>query len=127
MTTVLIIEDTASMREEIAQILEFEGYQSLSAADGNEGVQLARAHHPDMIVCDVMMPQLNGFETVQMIRQDEVLRATPFIFVTALLDAETRQAAQELGVRAYLTKPFASDELLAAIVTALPEQLQQHE
>jgi len=119
MKVILVIEDTPSMREEIVQILEFEGYQTLSVADGHVGAQLAKSRQPDLIICDVLMPQVDGYETVKLVRQDQCLRETPFIFVTALTDASARRAAKALGVKAYLTKPFASDELLSAIKTCL--------
>jgi CheY-like chemotaxis protein len=115
MKVILVIEDTQSMREEIVQILEFEGYQTLSAADGHVGAQLAKSRQPDLIICDVLMPQADGFETVKLVRQDQCLRDTPFIFLTALTDASARQVANALGVKAYLTKPFTSDGLISAV------------
>ena len=83
---ILIIEDQASMRKNLAFILEMEGYQTCSAANGREGLHLARTEKPDLVLCDIMMPELDGHGVVQALRQDPAFATTPFIFLTAKSD-----------------------------------------
>jgi len=119
MKTLLLIEDTAELRNEMAQLLEWEGYQTLLAANATAGIQLAQTHHPDLILCDIMMPGMDGYETMTAIRQEPALAAIPFIFVTAKSSLEERRRGLAFGACAYLTKPFTSDELSAAIARCL--------
>jgi CheY-like chemotaxis protein len=119
MKTILVIEDAPEMREDVVQLLEFEGYQAVGATDGRTGLEMAIACQPDLIVCDVMLPGLDGFATMCAIRQNPALGATPFIFMTARTDVATRQNALALGAQAYLTKPFEAAELLSAILLHL--------
>ena len=83
MTTLLIIEDDAQTRENLEIILDMEGFSVRSAANGREGIALAQAHHPDLVICDVSMPQLDGHEVLRQLRADAQTAAIPFIFLTA--------------------------------------------
>jgi len=128
--TILVIEDTHAMREEILKILEFEGYRAIGAEDGIEGVQLAQKYQPDLILCDVMMPGLDGFETIATIRQDLGLETTPFVFLTARASKTDVRHGMELGADDYITKPFTAVQLLSAVRTRLKRQeilLRQNE
>lgn len=119
MTTVLIIEDQADVRENIEAILGLEGYETLTAEHGLIGVDLAKAHHPDLILCDVMMPKLDGYGVLQALRQDSSTASIPFIFLTAKAERASLRSAMELGADDYLTKPFTLEELLKAIAARL--------
>ncbi|MCC7449287.1 MAG: response regulator [Anaerolineae bacterium] len=130
MKTILVIEDTHAMREEILKILEFEGYKAIGAEDGVEGVQLAQKYQPDLILCDVMMPGLDGYETIATIRQDLGMETTPFIFLTARASKADMRHGMELGADDYITKPFTAVQLLSAVRTRLKRQetfLKQNE
>jgi two-component system sensor histidine kinase/response regulator len=130
MTTILVIEDAQTVREEIVQLLEFEGYETLAAANGIEGIEMARHHLPDLILCDVTMPTLDGYGAIEAIRREEALATTPFIFLTGRADRSDMRHGMNLGADDYITKPFTADELLTAIATRLEKHtalLQQSE
>ncbi|MCC6752458.1 MAG: response regulator [Saprospiraceae bacterium] len=112
---VLIIEDNAEMRENIHEILELSNYEVYAAADGLQGVQAARQHRPDLILCDIMMPNLDGFGVLKILSQDEQLRTTPFIFLTAKAEKEDFRKGMNLGAEDYLVKPFDDADLLHII------------
>jgi DNA-binding NarL/FixJ family response regulator len=124
---VLIIEDQAPMRRNIALLLEMEGYEVASAADGIAGIDAARREHPDVIVCDVMMPELDGYGVVQTLRGDPEFAATPFIFLTAKGDRADIRLGMNFGADDYLTKPVVRDDLLAAIEARLVRAGAQEE
>jgi two-component system sensor histidine kinase/response regulator len=119
MTTILVIEDVRTVREEIAQLLELEGYETLAAANGIEGIEMARHHLPDVILCDVTMPDLDGYGAIEAIRREKALATTPFIFLTGRADRSDMRHGMNLGADDYITKPFTADELLTAISTRL--------
>ncbi|MCC7451969.1 MAG: response regulator [Anaerolineae bacterium] len=119
MRTILVIEDTPAMREEILEMLTFEGYDAIGVPDGVSGIQTARETRPDLILCDVMMPVLDGYETLAAIRSTPSMALTPFIFLTAKSAKVDMRRGMELGADDYLTKPFTADELLAAIAARL--------
>jgi DNA-binding NarL/FixJ family response regulator len=116
---ILIIEDQASMRKNLAFILEMEGYQICSAANGREGLHLARTEKPDLVLCDIMMPELDGHGVVQALRQDPAFATTPFIFLTAKGDRNDMRAGMNAGADDYLTKPVVHSELMAAVTARL--------
>jgi diguanylate cyclase (GGDEF)-like protein len=128
MTKILIIEDMDSLREEIIETLTYEGFDVLGAENGAVGVRLALEHLPDLVVCDVMMPELNGYETLTTLRRESTTAAIPFIFLTAKADKVDMRQGMELGADDYLTKPFTVEELLGAIAARLKKQatLQEH-
>ncbi|AFY69005.1 response regulator receiver sensor signal transduction histidine kinase [Thalassoporum mexicanum PCC 7367] len=122
MVKVLVIEDMESLREEIMETLACEDFEVIGADNGTLGVELAREHLPDLIVCDVMMPGLDGFDTLKAIRQEDLTAVIPFIFLTAKSDKGDLRQGMELGADDYITKPFATAELLSAINTRLAKQ-----
>ncbi|MEM8585445.1 MAG: response regulator [Bacteroidota bacterium] len=118
-TTILVIEDNEAVRENIAETLELSSYQVLTAEDGNVGVKLAKAHQPNLILCDVMMPQLDGFGVLRILSKQPETASIPFIFLTARGEKADFRRGMELGADDYITKPFGKDELLLAIDTRL--------
>lgn len=115
MNTILIIEDQPQMRQRLGRILEIEGYRALVAADGREGIELAMRERPDLIICDVMMPGMNGHEVLRAVRANVSVAATPFIFLTALGEHADQRVGMNLGADDYLSKPVQIEDLLAAI------------
>lgn len=123
MQKILVIEDEDDLRMNIVEILELEGFHVLSAANGRKGVKLAKDHIPDLILCDVLMPEMNGYEVLTEIRGDSRMATTPFIFLTAKTTGSDIRTGMELGADDYLTKPFMIHTLLTAIRT----QLKKHD
>ena len=123
MTKILIIEDQPDVRENIQAILDLEDYETLAAADGLIGVELAQQFLPDLILCDVMMPRLDGFGVLKELRQVPATATIPFIFLTAKADRNDYRHGMESGADDYLTKPFTLEELLNAITVRLARQV----
>jgi signal transduction histidine kinase len=121
-TKILTIEDEPDVREIILDILEAEGYEVAGAADGNAGVRLAEAFQPDLILCDVMMPELDGYGVLAALRQSPITATTPFVFLTARTTKGDVRQGMHLGADDYLTKPFTRDELLGAVAARLQRQ-----
>lgn len=119
MTTILIIEDDDIVRKLIRKILVQEGYDVLEAGDGYSGVEVAQQKRPNLIVCDVMMPRLNGYQVLEMLQEEEITEAIPFIFLTAKAEKRDMRQGMQLGADDYLTKPFTKNELLGAIAARL--------
>ena len=115
MKTILIIEDQPDMRENIATILEMENYAVLTASNGEEGLAAALEEKPDLILCDVMMPKLNGHDVLQRLRDDPTICGTPFLFLTAKGEKQDFRDGMNLGADDYLTKPVTASDLLGAI------------
>ncbi|MBD2464181.1 response regulator [Oscillatoria sp. FACHB-1407] len=122
MTKILVIEDQESLREEIIELLGLEQFQVIGAADGRTGLELAQSKHPDLILCDVTMPELDGHEVLSALRQNSLTATIPFIFLTARTDKTDLRQGMQLGADDYLTKPFTRTELLAAIAAQLRKQ-----
>ncbi len=116
--TVMIVEDNVDMIRFVSTLLSAE-HHIITATDGLSGLRLARDRRPDLIVSDVMMPGLNGFELVKALREDPATRAIPVVLLTARGDARDRLAGREGGADAYLTKPFHANELTAAVRSLL--------
>lgn len=119
MTKVLIIEDDNRIRANIAEILAYEGYETFEAENGQVGVQVAQQIIPDIIICDVMMPELDGYGVLLQLRSERSTQNIPFIFLTARVDRPDIRYGMELGADDYLTKPFLPNELLRAIQARL--------
>jgi len=119
MKTILIIEDDQLIRESIVELLETRSYRVLSAGNGIEGISVAIENQPDLIVCDVMMPGLDGYEVVASIRNEKKLAEVPFIFLSAKTQRLDLRKAMNLGADDYLTKPFKAQELFEAIEARL--------
>jgi two-component system, sensor histidine kinase and response regulator len=120
--TVLVIEDQPNVRENIVELLGAENFAVLAAENGIEGVHLAQEHHPNLILCDVMMPELDGYDVLSMLRQDPATAMIPFIFLTAKAATKDMRQGMNLGADDYLTKPFTRTELLQAISSRLARQ-----
>ncbi len=119
MTKILVVEDEVSIRENIQDMLEAEHFEVVTAADGASGLQAAKIDHPDLILCDIMMPTLDGYEVLALLRQNSITAAIPLIFLTAKADRASLRQGMELGADDYLSKPFTKDELLKAITARL--------
>ncbi|MBX3745066.1 MAG: response regulator transcription factor [Verrucomicrobiae bacterium] len=119
MKTVLVIEDEPEMRRNITRLLKLEGYEAIPAEDGRAGLELARRSRPDLILCDVMMPAMDGHEVLQALRSEPEGRSVPFIFLTAKGEKADLRGGMNLGADDYLTKPVDNDELLAAVAARL--------
>jgi two-component system sensor histidine kinase/response regulator len=122
MTKVLAIEDETAIRENLVELLEMEEFEVFSAENGQKGVELALKHQPDLILCDVMMPELDGYGVLDRLRKNSATATIPFIFLTALSDKTATRKGMELGADDYLTKPFSHKELLSAIASRLRKQ-----
>lgn len=122
MTKILVIEDEQSARENILELLEAEGFETLGAHNGRVGVTWAWEHKPDLIVCDIIMPEVDGYEVLKLLRQEPITATTPFIFLTAKANKADLRQGMELGADDYLTKPFTKNELFAAIAARLKKQ-----
>jgi anti-anti-sigma factor len=122
MTTILAIEDEANILANLQDILELEGFDVLTAANGKVGVELARRHRPDLIICDVSMPELNGYDVLVALRQDAKTIEIPFVFLTANASRADFRKGMSLGADDYLTKPFTPSELREAIGARLEKQ-----
>jgi CheY-like chemotaxis protein len=120
MATLLVIEDEAPLRANIARILSEEGYEVITAVDGNEGMQRVRENRPDLVICDILMPRLDGFGVLATLRSRPETAAIPFIFLTASADKADLARGLKSGANEYVTKPFKITELLAAIRRHLP-------
>lgn len=115
MKKILVIEDNNELRENTAEILQMAGYDTLTASDGRKGVGLALKEKPSLIVCDIMMPELDGYGVLHLLRKNPVTHHIPFIFLTAKTERGDFRKGMEMGADDYLTKPFDELELLKAI------------
>ena len=115
MTKILVVEDETPLRESIVDTLTFEGYDVVEAANGQQGWHKAQEETPDLIVCDIAMPELNGYELLLKLRENPATAGLPFIFLTARVDRPFMRHGMELGADDYLTKPFSHADLLATI------------
>ena len=122
MTKILVIEDELFVRENIVELLEAEDFEVFSTEKGILGILWAQNNIPDMVICDVMMPEMNGHEVLDVMRNLPSLALTPFIFLTAMADKGDIRHGMELGADDYLTKPFTRTELLNTINSRLAKQ-----
>src|SRR5215203_895717 len=113
--TILVIDDNQDIRENTAEILELAGYKTFTAENGKKGVDIAIKENPDVIICDIMMPELDGYGVLHMLRKNENTQAIPFIFLTAKTERSDFRKGMEMGADDYVTKPFEDIELLNAI------------
>jgi CRP-like cAMP-binding protein/CheY-like chemotaxis protein len=124
---VLIIEDNNDIRENIVEILELANYTVFAADNGKTGVDLAFKNLPDIILCDIMMPELDGYGVLYMLNKNPQMAAIPFIFLTAKAERLDLRKGMEMGADDYLTKPFDDMELLNAIESRLKKKEKQEE
>jgi diguanylate cyclase len=119
MNTILVIEDDKTMCTAIVGILQSANYQTLTASDGRSGLKLAQDFEPDLILCDVMMPDLSGYKVLQQLQLSSVTACIPFIFLTGKVDSKDFRQGMVLGADDYLTKPCTRAELTEAIAARL--------
>jgi len=122
MAKILVIEDEEAIRDKIMTVLRYEGFETLGAAEGDEGVSAAADTNPDLIICDVLMPRMNGYGALSALRANEKTAAIPVIFLTAAASRADQRKGMELGADDYITKPYTVDELLSAVRTRLERQ-----
>lgn len=115
MKKILVIEDEKSVRENIITLLTEEGYYIISASNGETGINLARTELPDLIICDIMMKGMDGYEVLEEMSRNKQTRMIPFIFLTAKVEHTDLRKGMELGADDYLFKPFKIDELLKSV------------
>lgn len=123
--TILIIEDNDDIRESTTEILELANYEVLTANNGKAGVELAQKQRPDVILCDIMMPELDGYGVLYLLNKSPETSAIPFIFLTAKAERIDMRKGMEMGADDYLTKPFDDVELLNAIESRLQKRDKQ--
>jgi len=122
---VLVIEDEPEMRRNILTILRLEKYEVLGAENGRVGIEMARREKPDLIVCDVMMPEMDGYQVLERLRADAATVMIPFIFLTAKGEKNDVRGGMNLGADDYLTKPVTKADLLRAIQARVKRKSQQ--
>jgi len=120
--TILVVEDEAQTRNIFLKCLEFEGFQAVGASDGASGVALAQQHQPDLVVCDIMMPDMDGYAVLSALRRSRQTAKIPLIFLTAKVTMADLRRGMDLGADDYLTKPCTVEQFLAAITTRLQRQ-----
>ncbi|MEG4587353.1 response regulator [Microcoleus sp. MOSTC5] len=122
MAKILVIEDEESIRENILELLEAENFEGIGAINGNAGIKLAIEQIPDLILCDMMMPEVDGHCVLKALRSEPLTATIPFIFLTAKADKSDVRTGMELGADDYITKPCTPQELLKAIAIRLEKQ-----
>jgi DNA-binding response OmpR family regulator len=115
MKNILVIDDNADIRENTAEILELAGYKVFTAENGKKGVEIAIGKKPDIIICDIMMPELDGYGVLHLVRKNPETEFIPFIFLTAKTERSDFRKGMEMGADDYITKPFDEIELLSAV------------
>ncbi len=116
---ILVIEDEPSIRTYLQKVLQRAGYDTVAATDGEEGLQMVRALMPDLVLCDVVMPKLNGYGVLDALRWDQSTAHIPFVFLSSKTSQEAIEQGLRLGSDAYLTKPIDQNCLLRAIAAQL--------
>ena len=113
MKRILIIEDNDEVRENTAEILDLAGYKTFTAENGKRGVEVATREKPDVIVCDIMMPVLDGYGVIHLLNKNPKVQNTPFIFLSAKSERGDVRKGMELGADDYITKPLKIDQLMS--------------
>ncbi len=127
MTKILVIEDEETVRENILELLDAEGFEAIAAENGRIGLSLAQQHLPDLILCDVRMPELDGYGVLSALRSKPETATIPFLFLTAKAAKTDLTMGLDLGANAYITKPFTLVELLSAIEETLQSSSSNRE
>ncbi|WP_317897694.1 response regulator [Aurantibacillus circumpalustris] len=115
MHKILVIEDNREIRENICELLELDGYQVIEAENGKIGLQLAFEMLPDLVLCDIMMPLMDGYKVLEQLKLQPFTTSIPFIFLTANVEKKEVLAGLALGAKSYISKPFETDKLLQEI------------
>ena len=123
--SILVIEDSGEIRENTAELLELAGYDVFTAVNGKDGLEQARKIQPDLILCDIMMPELDGYGVLRALENIPDLSGTPFVFFTAKSEKNDFRAGMDLGADDYLTKPFTGDDLLRVVGARLKKKNRQ--
>jgi len=123
MKTILFIEDNLEIRENTSEILELEGYSVLTAPNGKIGFEIAQKQKPDLILCDIMMPEMNGYEVFESLKKTVETSSIPFIFITASAEKSEVQKGLNMGAIGYIRKPFTEKELLDTIEDSFNEAI----
>jgi two-component system, OmpR family, alkaline phosphatase synthesis response regulator PhoP len=124
MSLILVIEDESQILLNLEEILELGDFRVITASDGNMGLELAKTENPDLIICDVMTPGLNGYQVLQELRRDPNSAHIPFIFLTAKAEQNDLCRGRDLGADDYITKPFQPMEILEAVEAGLAKNSQ---
>ena len=119
---ILIIEDAKVIRENISTLLSEEGYKVFTANNGKDGLQKARENMPDLLLCDIKMPGMDGYEILEALSENDSTKSIPFIFLTAKVEKENISKGLSLGAVDYIFKPFDSDVLLKCIADNLKKK-----
>lgn len=119
MPKILIIDDEHVLRSGLRDVLVFEDFNVIEAANGATGLELARQERPDLIICDIAMPDMDGFDVLTQLRMSPETESIPIIMLTARAESVARKRVHSLGADGYITKPFSIDEILEAIQTCL--------
>ncbi|HLS85986.1 MAG TPA: response regulator [Burkholderiales bacterium] len=114
-TRVLIVEDDRHIIESLSFVLQREGFSVAAALDGEAAMQRLRSDPPDLVILDVMLPRMNGFEVLKALRADAALQAMPVIVLTAKGQKQDRRLAEAIGVEGFMTKPFSNQEVVEAV------------
>ena len=122
MSTILLIEDHPQVLDNTAELLEWEGYQVEIATNGREGLEIACRSMPDLVICDIMMPEMDGYEVLKKLSHNPNTNTIPFVFLTAKAEKSERKLGLELGADDYLTKPYESSMLLETIEHCLQKK-----
>src|SRR5215204_253009 len=125
--SILVIDDNPDIRENTAEILDLAGYKTFTAENGKHGVEIAVKQKPDIIVCDIMMPELDGYGVLHLLRKNVETQNIPFIFLTAKTERSDFRKGMEMGADDYITKPFDDIELLNAIEVRLKKAEVLHQ
>jgi CheY-like chemotaxis protein len=120
MATVLVIDDEATIRDNLVRFLRLEGHNAIEAPDGLAGLAVIKAAPPDLIFCDVMMPHMDGFEVLAALQEDSAHRQIPFVFLSASAEPERLEQAMLRGASNYVTKPFNLGHLRDLLLRLLP-------
>jgi CheY-like chemotaxis protein/CRP-like cAMP-binding protein len=123
--TILIIDDIQDVRENIGELLELSGYHVLQASEGYEGIRKAKQHQPDLILCDIMMPGMDGYGVAEILARQEETNHIPLIYLTAKAEPSDFKKGLQKGATDYITKPFESDELIKSISLRIRQHQQQ--
>ena len=124
--TILIIEDDLNIRESLDELLMSQGYKTLVQENGKKGIACALQEFPDLIICDIMMPEANGYEVIQALQNHDSLKCIPFIFLSAKSQQSDMRTGMCSGADDYLTKPFKARDLFSAVETRLKKSEEQN-
>jgi len=122
MKNILVIDDKEDIRTLIRAVLTNYGFSVIEAADGQTGMQMLRDHNPDLVVCDINMPGMDGYQTLGAVRESSATAPVPFILMTGLVSRDGFRRGMAGGADDYLVKPFTTDELVEAVMSRLARQ-----